>query len=227
MSDIFDEVDEDLRADRTRQLLQRYGWLLGAAALVVSAASGAWQGWKDYQARETARVSAVYLAAMRNAEAAAQPNAPEAARSAALAGFDQVAREGAGGYRAVARLQAAALAAQAGQRDQALALWDQVAADSGADRLLRDVASLHWGLTLLDTPQLDAGLAERIAGRLKPLLDPTNPLKALADEGLGLLAMRQGNPEAAREIFKRLSQDVTAPQGVRGRANGLLAQLGG
>ena len=80
---------------------------------------------------------------------------------------------------------------------------------------------------MLDTPQLDAGLAERIAGRLKPLLDPTNPLKALADEGLGLLAMRQGNPEAAREIFKRLSQDVTAPQGVRGRANGLLAQLGG
>ena len=227
VSDIFDEVDEDLRADRTRQLLQRYGWLLAVAAVAVIAASGAWQGWKYYQAREAARVSGIYLAAMRDAEAAAQPGAPATARVAATAGFDQVAREGAAGYRTLARLQEAALAAQAGERDQALALWDQVAADRGADPLLRDVASLHWGLTLLDTPQMDAGLAERIAGRLKPLLDPTNPFKALADEGLGLLALRQGNPDAAREIFKRLSQAVTAPQGVRGRANGLLAQIGG
>lgn len=227
VSDIFDEVDEDLRADRTKQLLQRYGWLLVLAAVLVIAASGAWQGWKYYQARETARVSAIYLAAMRDADAAAQPGASASVRDAASAGFAQVAHNGSAGYRTLARLRAATLAADAGQRDAALALWDQVAGDREADPLLRDVATLHWGLSLLDAPSLDGGLDERIAGRLKTLLDPTNALRTLADEGLGLLAIRQGNPDAARAIFKRLSQDVTAPQGVRGRANGLLAQLGG
>ncbi len=232
MSDIFDEVDEDLRADRTKQLLQRYGWLLVVAALAVIAATGAWQGWKYFQSREAVKYSALYLAAMHDAEAAGQPGAPASAGAAASAGFATVAANAGPGYRTLARLQAAALAAEAGQRDKALALWDQVATDSAADPLLRDVATLHWGLIQLDSPnlqpgaQFDAGLADRIAARLKPLLDPTNPFKTLADEGLGLLAMRRGDPAAARVIFKRVAQDVTAPQGVRGRANGLLAQLG-
>ena len=226
MSDIFDEVDEDLRADRTKALLQRYGWLLAVAAVLVIVAAGAWQGWKYYETEETARLAKLYTAAMRDADAASVPGAPTDARDMAVANFTKVAAEAGPGYRTVARLRAAALAAEGGKRDEALALWDQVAADTAADPLLRDVAALHFGLSLLDTPQLDAGAVSRIEAHLKPLLNPTNKLRPLADEGLGLLALRQGNPAAAREIFKRLASDGNSPQGVRGRANGVLAQLG-
>jgi hypothetical protein len=220
--DIFDEVDEDLRADRAQKLLQRYAGVLIAAAIAVIAGAGAWQGWKYYETKEALRLGGIYLAAMRDADAV--PPGPYA-----VPGFTQVAKEGDAGYRSLARMRLAALAAQSGQTVQALALWDQVASDTSADRLLRDTANLHWALAQIDaagsnSPGPGDALVE---ARLKALVAPTNPLRALADEGLGLLALRQGKLDAARATFKQLAQDVTAPLGVRGRANGLLTQLGG
>lgn len=46
MVDIFDEVDEDLRAERAQALLKRYGGLLIALALLTIGAAGGWQAWR-------------------------------------------------------------------------------------------------------------------------------------------------------------------------------------
>ncbi len=99
---------------------------------------------------------------------------------------------------------------------------EQVAADRAADPLLRDLATLQWV-----THQIDSGDPARLEARLAPLTGADNPLRALAAEAQALLAIRQGRTDAARDILKRLAEDVTAPDGVRARANGLLAQLGG
>ncbi len=220
VSDIFDEIDEDLRADRARKLAQRYGGLVVAAALLVVAAVGGFEAWKWYRNRELARVADIYLTAMR-----ASDGSPGTDRQAGLAGFEQVAGEGNAGYRTLARLRAAALKADSGDRAAALALWDQVAGDRSADPLLRDLANLQWALHQIDAvPAADAGAVER---RLAPLAGPDNPWHALAEEAQALLALRQGKNDAARDMLKQLAQDVTAPDGVRGRAHGLLARLGG
>ena len=216
MPDIFDEVSEDLRAERAQEMLKKYGGLLVAAALVVLAATGGWQGWRWYQARETARVAATYIDALRAAD-----RPPGAERDAARPLLDQVAAAGPSGYRTLARLREAALKADGGDMAAALALYNQVATDSAADPLLRDLASLQWA-----TRQVDSGEPGLLEARLAPLTGAEHPLRALAGEAQALLAIRQGKPDAARDILKRLSQDVTAPDGVRGRANGLLAQLG-
>lgn len=217
MPDIFDEVSEDLRAERANKLLQKYGGLLVAAALLVIAATGGWQGWRWYEARETARIAATYVAALQVADGPAGVE-----RQAAQIGLQQVIAEGSTGYRTLARLRAAALKADAGDQPGALALYDLVASDRAADPLLRDLATLHWA-----TQQIDHGDAAAIEARLVPLTAADHPLRALAGEAQALLAIRQGHTEAARATLKRLGQDVTAPDGVRGRANGLLAQLGG
>ena len=215
--DIFDEVSEDLRAERAQAMMKKYGGVLVAAALLVLAATGGWQGWRWYQGRETARVAAIYLDALRAAD---RPAGAE--RHAARPLLDQVAAEGAPGYRTLARLREAALKADGGDLAAALALYNQVATDSAADPLLRDLATLQWA-----TRQVDSGEPALLEARLAPLTAADHPLRALAAETQALLAIRQSKPDAARNILKRLSQDVTAPDGVRGRANGLLAQLGG
>jgi len=215
--DIFDEVSEDLRAERAKRMLKKYGGLLIAAAVVVLAATAAFQGWRWYQARENVRVATTYIAALRAAE-----RPPGAERDAARPMLDQVIATGDGGYRTLARLREAALKADSGDMPGALALFNQVATDSAADPLLRDIATLHWA-----NRQIDNGDPATLEARLAPLTGPEHPLRALAAESQALLALRQDKPDTARAIFKRLSQDVTAPDGVRGRANGLLAQLGG
>lgn len=217
MPDIFDEVNEDLRAERAQQMLKKYGGLLIGAAALVLAATGAWQGWQWHQARESARVATSFISALRAAD---RPAGAE--REAALPLLGQVAAEGGGAYRALARLREAALKADAGDTAAALALYSQVATDGAADPLLRDLASYYWAIR-----QIETGDPAMLEARLAPLAGPDHPLRALAAEAQALVALRQGKADAARETLKRLSLDVTAPDGVRGRANGLLAQLGG
>lgn len=215
MPDIFDEVEEDLRADQLRKALRRYGPLLIAAAVLVLLGAGGWEFWRWRQQKLAMQTAGAYLAAAKLATAQSV-----SARNEALPGLQDVARTGAAGYRALARLQEAAVRAAAGDMAQAEALWLQVADDDSADRLVRDVASLQWALHSVDTADPGAVMA-----RLVPLARPENPFHGLAQEAEAMLDLRQGNTVAAREMLKQLSQDDSAPDGVRRRASAVLAQL--
>jgi hypothetical protein len=217
VSDIFEEVDEELRAERARKLLQRYAGVLVLAAALVVAGVGGWQAWKSHQAKVTAGIAQQYLDALQGAS-----GPPGEARTAALLGLERVATEAGGGYRTLSRLREAALKADTGDAAGAEALWTQVAGDPSADPLLRDAATLQWVLH-----QIGTGDPATLLARLKPLAAPDNPWHALADEAQALIDLQQGHTDVARETLKRLAQDVTAPQGVRGTANALLAQVGG
>jgi hypothetical protein len=214
--DIFDEVDEDLRADRARELLKRYGGALVTAAVLVVVAAGAWRAWQWYDAKQVAVVADRFLAAMQTADTAKGPG-----RDAAIPQFASVAAEGRSGYRTLARLREAGLKAESGDLAGASALWDAVAGDGAADPLLRDLASLQWAIH-----HLDSGDPTSVAARLAPLAAPTSPWRPLAEEAQAMLDLRQGKKEAARATLSALAQDVTAPQGVRRRAEGLLARIG-
>ncbi len=221
MVDIFDEVDEELRAERAQQLLKRYGGLIVAAAVLIVGAVAGWQGWRWYEARQDQAAAVEYLTAMTLADATAAGTS-DANRAAAVAAFNKLSASAPEGYATLARLRDAALKAQSGDRAGAVALWDQVAADSSADPLLRDLASLLWAEHQIDTA--DPALLE---ARLKALAAPDNPWHALADEQLALLDMRLGKSDQAKTTLHRLAQDTTAPNGVRGRASALLNRLGG
>lgn len=214
--DIFDEVEEDLRADRANALLRRYGpALVGAAVLVVAVVAG-WRAWQWYEGRQTAKLAGEYIAAMRLAD-----DTKGSGRMQAVPGFLSVAQQAGPGYRSLARLRAAALKADAGDLPGAAALWDAVAADSGADPLLRDLATLQWAMH-----EVDSADPATVAARLEPLTAPENAWHALAQETMAMLDLRRGHPDAAKDKLKALAQDITAPQGVRQRAEGLLGRLG-
>jgi hypothetical protein len=218
--DIFDEVDEELRAERAQRLLKRYGGVIIACALLIVGVAAGWQAWRWYQTKQDQAAAAEYLTAMNLAEAPA--GVSDAARNtAAIAVLDKLEATAPEGYRTLAQLRAAAAKAALGDLPGALKLWDQVAADTSADPLLRDLATLMWV-----EHQIDSGDPALLQARLAPLARPENAWHALADEQLALLDMRLGKPDAAKSILRRLAQDATAPNGVRGRANTLLSRLG-
>jgi hypothetical protein len=219
LTDIFDEVSEDLRADRARALLLRYGGVLVALAVLVVAAAAAWQGWRWVEGRRNRAVAAQYFDAMRQADT---PPGDTQAHTQAAAGFSKVADTAGASYRTLARLREAALRADSGDQAGALALWDAVSSDTGADRLLRDLAALLWA-----QHQIDKGDPAAVEAKLQPLLAPENAWHGLAQEADALLALRTGRSDAARDMFRRLAADASVPDGVRGRANAVLASLGG
>ncbi len=214
--DIFDEVDEDLRAERARRLLRRYGGTLVLAAVAVVAGVGGYQAWQWYDARQTAGVAQSFIAATQLADSRS-----EAEQRRATPLFDAIAKRGGVSYRTLARLREAGLRGQAGDAAGASALWDQVSRDGAAERMLRDFASLQWA-----TANVDAADPAAVAARLEPLTAPDNPWHAMALETQALLALRQGQHGTARNTLRRLAGDPQAPQGVRQQAANLMAQFG-
>ncbi len=219
--DIFDEVSDDLRAEKAARLARRYGMAaLGAAALVVLAVA-AQQGWAWWQGQQNDKAATAYLALSQQVQDAgtAITNPQRIKLAQAEQSFAATAPQG---YRSLAALQAASLYAAAGEGPQALAAWDAVARDVNADPLLRDAANLLWVQHALGTLP-DAA----VAARLQPLTVETNPYHGLAQETQAVMLMEQGKTDLAKAVLLQLASDSSAPSGVRNRANGLLAKLNG
>jgi hypothetical protein len=213
--DIFDEVEEDLRAERAEKLFKKYAWLMVTVAVAIVAAVAGWQLWTRYQNQQDAAAAAKFVAIQTALE---QPNTPKAGQIAPLEQFASTAPEG---YKTLARLREASLKADTGDLPGAIALWNTVAANSSADRLLRDFASL-----MATARELDRGDPAQLEARLKPLAEPGNAWSALAREQLAMLDLRQGKVDNARTTLQALTFDANAPSGLRARASALLTGLG-
>jgi hypothetical protein len=149
------------------------------------------------------------------------PGGDAAAKAPVIAAFQNVAATAPVGYRTLARLRLAALQAGAGQADAAAATWNELAGDSAADPLLRDLANLLWA-----QQGVDKGDPALVAARLKPLTAADNPWHQIAQEYMALLDIRTGKLDDARATLRVLAADLSAPEGLRGRAGGLLDRLG-
>lgn len=214
MTEIFREVDEDVRHDQYMALWQRYRWLLIGAVVLVVGGTAVGVGWRDHvttqqQDRATRFAGAVALADADRHDDAAR----------AFAAFaDDVGAE----YAALAQLRAAAALAAAGDGAGAVALYDRVADDGGVDAVLRDLATILAAQHLLDGG--DAAGAEQ---RVTPLAGGAGAWRHMARELQGLAALHDGRNEDARVIFAELAEQAGVPNGVRSRSTELLATLGG
>ena len=112
-----------------------------------------------------------------------------------------------------ARLHEAALRLETGDTNGAVDIYRLVADDSGVPDAWRDLALLLAVLHSLDTGDPDA-----LAADLRPLTDEDSAWRYNARELGGLLALRLGDVEEARQIFELLAADPFAPAGIRNRA---------
>ena len=214
MADIFREIEEDLRRERAENLWKKYGSYVVGVALGVILTVAAYAGWQAYSERQRLADGERFAAALQQV----RPGTEAAAADA----LSMVAQESGAGYAVLARLREAALRAEAGEAAGAIALYDALAADDGVDPLFRELA-----LLLSVMHQMDGGDAATLIERLTPLTAAGNPWRHSALEIDGILAFRSGDRGRAREVFTRLSDDATTPQGLRARAAEMLAILGG
>jgi hypothetical protein len=128
VSDIFNEVDEEVRREKLRQLWERYNVLIIAAALLIVFGVGGWRGYQWWQAKQAAEAGGAFQAAMALSA--------EGKHAEAETAFAKVAEKGAGGYRELARLQAAS---ELAQRDPKAAVeaYDAITADPRMNDTMR------------------------------------------------------------------------------------------
>lgn len=213
MSDIFNEVDEELRRDKAAELWKRYAnYIVGAAVAIVAGTAG-YVVWRDYSHKQAVAHSTAFL------DAAALASSSEPAK--AVPALDSVARESPAAYAALARLREAGVKAGSGDRDGAVAAYRSVAEDASAPQELRNAARLLAAMQALD--QLTPA---EIDNRLEALRTSTSPWRYSSIELAALAALRAGDATKARELFASISDDPAAPASMRGRAAEIIASLG-
>jgi hypothetical protein len=212
VSDIFREIDEELRRDNLLKLWQRYGKYVIAFVVVAVAATALVVGWREYQLRQRQAEGVRYAAALGLAQQGKDKEA-----EAAFAGIAQSAGSG----RAVlARFETAALKQKSGDTAGAAALYDDIAKDGAVDLAYRDLATLFAARLEMDKDPKGS------VARLKPLTDANNPWHASALELTAIAALKEGDVASARKTYQQLADDLTAPQGLRARAAEMVAALG-
>lgn len=204
MTDIFHEIEEDLRRERLRKLWDKYGFIVvGFIALIVLGAAG-WSGYQYWRHQQAVSASAAFDQAMTLVEAG---NAAEAE-----AAFNALAGSAPAGYRTIARFKAATLAAQRDPK-AGIAAFDAIAGDGAVEPTARDMARLRAGLLLVDT----APLAE-VAQRVEGIATGGGALRNSAREVLALAQLKAGDAAAAHKTATAITEDAEAPGGVRSRA---------
>jgi hypothetical protein len=211
VSELFDEVDEDVRRDQLKKLWEQYSVYLVAGALLIIAAVGGWRGYEYLEAKKAAEAGAAFDKAVELSE--------QNKHAEAEAAFIGLAAKAPSGYRVLARLRAAA---EAANRDpQAAAkMYDDIAADRSVGAPERDLAKVRAAGLLLESTTYPNMLQ-----RLEPATAPGSTFRHTARELLALSAWRANDTTAARQWLDMIANDGETPPSVRSRAEALQALL--
>lgn len=211
MSEIFNEIDEDLRREQLKKLWDRYSIVLVAGAILIVAAVGGWRGYMYLEAKKAAEAGSAFEAAISLSE--------QGKSTEAEAAFAKIAADGSKGYRGLARLRAAA---EAATRDQQAAgkLYDAIAADPAVSGSEQDLARIRAAGLLMETEPYAA-----MRQRLEPATGEGRTYRHTARELLSLSAWRANDTTATRQWLEMIGNDPRTPASMRSRAEALQALL--
>lgn len=203
MTDIFREIDEDLRRDRYSKLLRRLAPAIIAVIVLIVGGVGGWQAWRWFDRQSAEQAGGRFEEALQTAR---EGRIAEAEQALAAVAADSPA-----GYRLLARFRLAGI--ESGKDAAAgAAAFNAIASDSGVDAVWRDLAKLR--ATLLQVGTLSA---DEVQAALQPLAAPGQPWRFTALETLGVVALDAGRFEDAGRWFDQIITDPGAPAGLRQR----------
>jgi hypothetical protein len=208
MSDIFQEVDEEVRRDKAAEFWKKYqNVIIGAAIVLVLATAG----YRFYENRKLATAQAAGGAFQ---QALALDRDGKGAEAEAI--LTKLAGDAPRGYQTLARLASAAIKAK-GDPAGAIAAYDALAADASIGAPLQETARLRAALLRLDLGQTDAAKSA-----LEALAGGQGVYRHTARLTLGVIALNAGDYEGAGKELDVLVADPDAPDTEKRAAESLL-----
>ena len=211
MSELFDEVDEDVRRDQLKKLWEKYSVVIIAGAILIVASVGGWRGYQYVEAKKAAEAGAAFDKAVELSDANKHTEAEAA--------FADLVAKAPFGYRVLSRLR---LAAEIAARDPKAAakMFDEITADRSVGVAEQDLARIRAAQLLLESTSYPD-----IKARLEASAAPEATFRHSARELLALSAWRANDTSAARQWLDMIANDGQTPPSMRSRAEALQALL--
>jgi hypothetical protein len=210
VTDIFQEVDEEVRRERLKKLWDQYGNYLIAACVLIVVGVAAWRGYQWWEVKQAAQAGAAFEQAVTLAATGKHQEAEAA--------FAKLATDSTAAYRVLARLREAAELSTTDSKG-AVAAYDEIAADKSAGQIIQDLAAVRAGFLLVDTAPYS-----EIRDSLEPLAAADRTFRYSAREILALSAWKANDVTAARQWIDMIMIDPQTPAGTRSRV-GVLSEL--
>ena len=213
-SSFIREVNEELRSDAFKKFWRRFRPIIIGVAVLIVAGTAAMRDWDYWKETTAARSGDKFLAALDLAR--------EGKTDEALTAFSALQENGDGSYPVLARLRAATVTADRGDKQAAADQFLAAANDSSVPAALRDIARIRAGYLLVDVADYDA-----VSSAVEVLAVPENGARHSAREILGLAAYKGGDLNRARDWFNEIDADTETPAGIRQRAGVMLDLIAG
>ena len=208
------EVDDAVRQGELQNFGERYGKPLAiVGTLLVAGLAAFFLWWQPTQRAEREQRSETLVSALDQIQAGNLAAADERLVELSDDGSDAAAIS--------ARMLRAGIAAEQGDTDEALALFDAIAQDAEAPEALRTLATIRWAATGFDTLEKDA-----IIAALTPHAEPGQPFFGSAGELLAMAYLENGDERGAGRLFAQIAQGESVPESLRSRARQMAGVLG-
>lgn len=211
MTDIFHEVEEDVRRERYEQLWKKYGDYIIAAIAVIAIGIAGYKFWQRYETQQLINASTQLNAAEKLAEAGDN--------AAAAAAFANLAKTAPSGYADLARLAEAGSLLAAGNKSEGLSLYKTIAATNSP---LASLARVRAAWAMADTAP-----KSELQTLLGTLTAPSSAWRFVAGEILAYADYHAGNLKAAQAEFEALAKNSDVPRTLRGRADAMATFIKG
>jgi len=212
LTDVFQEIDDELRQDRASRLWKMYGKYLVALAVCIVAAVAGYRFYQQKNQETREQASHLYETAISKAKSGDVRGAIEILGDPIIKDSD--------GYAMLSRMQQANLARRNGDYEAVLMTFKGISVDEANPRYIRDLALFNYLAT-----EYKQTSNVKDPDKLDSLIKSGSAWKFLALELKGLIALDREKNDSAKEIFSELVDDKSTPKGIRARATELLKIL--
>jgi hypothetical protein len=206
------EVDEAMRKEQLGSAARRYGWLIGGAAVLAIAGFGGYLFWQDRREGQLEQASDTLVTTLDKLEAGQIEQAESDLATLA---------DGSSATAVSAKMARAGIALRDNRQAEAVALFDEIAADAEAPQPYRDLATIRSVAARFEQTDPQA-----VIDRLKPLAVPGNPWFGSAGELVAMAYLKQGKQDLAGPLFAAIAKDEDVPQTLRSRTRQMAGLLG-
>lgn len=198
MSDLLNEVNDDLRRQKLQDFWRDNGsWIIGGAVLAIIMTAGMTM-WRGYQENVNERQTGALISVLGTGK---------------TEDLEKYAVETGGDHGMIARFMAAGLAVQRGDAPAAAKAYTDISRMRGIDGTFRDLARLMAAGQQLQTE--DPAVLHKT---LKDLSGKKDAWRYSAMEMDALVYSREGKMKEAAEVLSKITAAADAPDDVRTRA---------
>lgn len=206
------EVTEDVKNENLKVLWNKYGLFIILFVVIAVTAAVSFEtikGWRDAKYQQQTEN---YLSALQSSENYEN----------SLKALEKIAAANQGVYSELARVQIATVLFEQGKNAEAETMLQTIADNDELNPRIRNLAALK-----LATYKIDTAPRAEIEALLQPVIAADNSWSPLATDLLAMAAIRDGDTETARALYKSLLENGNISDNFKNRIQDMLSTLNG